>query len=430
MLTATDGALTPVDSAPFDVTIGPAAQLVYTTQPSTSNTGSAISPAPVVVVQDAGGNKVTTDTSNVTLAIKSGSGTGGAVLTCTANPVAAVAGVATFAGCAIDLAGLGYVLTATDGALTSADSVAFTVIGACKAAFTTQPAGAVGSVAFTTQPVVTVQDVVGSTVTSDTSNVTLTIGTNPAGGTLTCTSNTVAAVAGVATFSGCSIDQLGAGYTLHAADGVLTPADSASFNIVAGRSRSCSSWCRARRRRRERRRQDGTPTAQTAGTPFNVTVNAVDANWNVVEHDGHGGHHVERRERDAAGQRGAGGRHHRLFSVTLKTAGSRDRSRPRTSPTGRRRRTPAQSIDGQRGRVCEAAGAGAGRNGGRRVRRRQDGTHRQPDGRHGVQRDGQRGRRELERRQHAPTRSASLPVTPTPRCRPTRRWWPGRRRSA
>ena len=26
----------------------------------------------------------------------------------------------------------------------------------------------------------------------------------------------------------------------------------------------------------------GTPTARTAGTPFNVTVNAVDANWNVV----------------------------------------------------------------------------------------------------------------------------------------------------
>src|SRR5207248_2932035 len=26
----------------------------------------------------------------------------------------------------------------------------------------------------------------------------------------------------------------------------------------------------------------GTPTAQTAGTPFNVTVNAVDANWNLV----------------------------------------------------------------------------------------------------------------------------------------------------
>src|SRR5207253_851592 len=26
----------------------------------------------------------------------------------------------------------------------------------------------------------------------------------------------------------------------------------------------------------------GTPTAQTAGSAFNVTVNAVDANWNVV----------------------------------------------------------------------------------------------------------------------------------------------------
>src|SRR5256886_14446280 len=28
--------------------------------------------------------------------------------------------------------------------------------------------------------------------------------------------------------------------------------------------------------------KSGTPTAQTAGTPFNVTVNAVDANWNLV----------------------------------------------------------------------------------------------------------------------------------------------------
>src|SRR5205814_4631491 len=26
----------------------------------------------------------------------------------------------------------------------------------------------------------------------------------------------------------------------------------------------------------------GTPTAQAAGTPFNVTVNAVDANWNTI----------------------------------------------------------------------------------------------------------------------------------------------------
>src|SRR5262249_10610116 len=83
----------------------------------------------VVVVQDAGGNTVTTDTSNVTLAITSGTGTAGAGLICTANPKAAASGVATFAGCKIDRAGSGYTLTATDGSLNSAVSSSFDIAG-------------------------------------------------------------------------------------------------------------------------------------------------------------------------------------------------------------------------------------------------------------------------------------------------------------
>ena len=80
----------------------------------------------------------------------------------------------------------------------------------------------------------TVQDAAGNTVTSDSSSVTLAIGTNPGGGTLSGTT-TVAAVNGVATFAGLSIDKSGTGYTLTASDGALTGATSNTFNITVGR---------------------------------------------------------------------------------------------------------------------------------------------------------------------------------------------------
>src|SRR5206468_3974604 len=59
------------------------------------------------------------------------------------------------------------------------------------------------------------------------------LGTNPGGGTLSGTA-TVAAVAGVATFSTLSIDKIGTGYTLTAAAGGLSTVSSAPFNIAAG----------------------------------------------------------------------------------------------------------------------------------------------------------------------------------------------------
>jgi hypothetical protein len=66
----------------------------------------------------------------------------------------------------------------------------------------------------------------------------------------------------------------------------------------------------------------GTPTAQTAGTPFSVTVNAVDANWNVVTSTDT----VAITSSDPgatlpAPAALAAGTH--TFSVTLNTAGSR-----------------------------------------------------------------------------------------------------------
>ena len=72
---------TSAPSEPVSVTtVGPAAKLAFTTQPSNSSGGASCGTQPVVTIQDACGNTVATDTSSVTLAITSGSGTAGAAL--------------------------------------------------------------------------------------------------------------------------------------------------------------------------------------------------------------------------------------------------------------------------------------------------------------------------------------------------------------
>jgi hypothetical protein len=125
-LTATDGAVSGT-STTFNITVGPATQLAFTTQPAGAVPATAFTTQPVVSVEDAGGNVVTGATNSITLAIKSGTGTAGAALTCTANPKAAVAGVDTFAGCKIDQAGTAYELTAAASGLTTASSASFDV---------------------------------------------------------------------------------------------------------------------------------------------------------------------------------------------------------------------------------------------------------------------------------------------------------------
>jgi hypothetical protein len=90
--------------------------------------------------------------------------------------------------------------------------------------------------ALVPQPVVAIQDAGGTLVTSgtgSTATVTLAIGTNPGGGILTCTGGlSKAAVAGVATFSGCAISAGGNGYTLVASAPGLTSATTLPFNVT------------------------------------------------------------------------------------------------------------------------------------------------------------------------------------------------------
>ncbi len=228
-LTATAAGLTSATSNSFTVSVGTAVKLGFTQQPSSSTGGTAFATQPRVAIQDLGGNTVTTKTNAVTLALTTPAG---ATFACATNPLAAVAGVATFAGCKVDLVGT-YTLTATATGFTVATSSSFEVaVGpAARLVFSQQPSGAVANVVFDTQPEVTIQDLGGNTVDSDTSSVTLTL-TTPGAATLACTENPVAATAGVAAFTGCDID-VADDYTLTASDGTLTPTDSDVITIDA-----------------------------------------------------------------------------------------------------------------------------------------------------------------------------------------------------
>ncbi len=230
-LSATDESLTSTTSSDVTITAGAPAKLHFTTAPSptaVSDTGWARQP--VVTIQDAAGNTVTTDTSPVTLTLTTPDG---ATLTCDTNPTTAVAGIARFTGCAIDKAGT-YTLSATDESLTSTTSsdVTITAGAPAKLHFTTAPSPtAVSDTGWARQPVVTIQDAAGNTVTTDTSPVTLTL-TTPDGATLTCDTNPTTAVAGIARFTGCAIDKAGT-YTLTATDGKLTSTTSSDITITA-----------------------------------------------------------------------------------------------------------------------------------------------------------------------------------------------------
>ena len=79
--------------------MGAPAQLVFTTQPAGADAGSAFTTQPVVTIEDAGGNTVTTDTNAITMGIAAGSGT---LSGCTSTTTG---GVADFSGCSINTVG-------------------------------------------------------------------------------------------------------------------------------------------------------------------------------------------------------------------------------------------------------------------------------------------------------------------------------------
>src|SRR5205823_4464250 len=261
-LTATGAGST--TSAAFNITAGTATQLVFSVQPSTTTAGAAITPAVEVSAEDASGNTATGFTGNITVAIGKNPSSGTLKGTLTH---AAVSGVATFSGLSIDKVGTGYTLTATGAGSTTSAAFNITAGTATQLVFNVQPSTTTAGTAITPAVEVTAQDAGGNTATGFTGSITVAIGTNPSSGTLAGTL-THAAVSGVATFSGLSIDKGGTGYTLTATGAGSTT--STAFNITAGSATQLVFSV-----------QPSTTTAGAAITPA-VQVTALDANDNTA----------------------------------------------------------------------------------------------------------------------------------------------------
>ena len=122
-LTASASGLTGAMSSAFNISVGAAAKVGFTVQPSNAAAGAAITPAVSVAVQDAQGNTVTTASSGITLAIGTNPASGTLSGTTT---VTAVGGVATFSTLSLNQVATGYTLTASATALTLAGQTART----------------------------------------------------------------------------------------------------------------------------------------------------------------------------------------------------------------------------------------------------------------------------------------------------------------
>ena len=146
-------------------------------------------------------------------------------------------GVHTFTNLvALDTAGP-QLVTATDkssGSITGSATETITPAAASQLAFSQQPLAVTAGSVIAPAVTVKILDKYGNLLTNDnTDTVTLSLATNPGGGTLSGTL-TATVSGGVATFSNLSINQAGNGYVLGAKSGSLSslsPITSAAFNV-------------------------------------------------------------------------------------------------------------------------------------------------------------------------------------------------------
>jgi alpha-tubulin suppressor-like RCC1 family protein len=227
-LSANSPDLTNAVSTSFAITTGPAAKLGFSSQPVTTIANTAI-PAFSVQVQDAAGNVIFGATNPIRIEI--GNNPGAGTLLGPSN-ITAANGVAIFYGLSINRLGTGYFFIASTPNLASATSSPFDMIVGPpnRLAFTVQPRTTPPGTAISPAVAVTVQDIGGNTVTAGNVSITMSIGANAGGGTLSGTT-TVAAVNGVATFTDLSIDNSGERYQLQAAASDLTSVTSVAFSV-------------------------------------------------------------------------------------------------------------------------------------------------------------------------------------------------------
>ncbi len=221
-------------NASFAVTPGDAVSIRLVAQPTNAVANVNIAPAITAELYDLYGNLCTNDNSTQALLELVSNGPGGTLMGTT--QLTAVSGLYTFNAVKLQKAGTGYTIRARRVGSPSyfsdpSNSFDITAAAAASLSFTTQPAAATTDTVQTVA--VSALDAFGNVNTGYVSTVTLTENLGPGDCVGGCPA--LAAVNGVATFSGASgirINNIG-NHRLHATDGGFT-VDSNTFAVSAG----------------------------------------------------------------------------------------------------------------------------------------------------------------------------------------------------
>ncbi len=261
-LTVSGSDLASATTTDFTVTPAAPAQLVITSQPaSTITAGTMFGLA--VAVEDAFGNAEPDYSGNVAIVLSSGTGLSGTLA------IPAIGGVADFSGLTLDRAGAGYTLAASGAGLSGASTTTILVTPstASRLVTVTQPPASLAAgqaFGFT----IAAEDAFGNAVTGFNGSVTASMANDPGGAPLSGPL-TVTASNGLASFSGLTIDEAGAGYTLGATAGNLSSAITGPVGVSPATATQLVVTAEP-------------PSIVTAGTGFGVSVAAEDAFGNVV----------------------------------------------------------------------------------------------------------------------------------------------------
>ncbi|TAK93698.1 MAG: Ig-like domain repeat protein [Verrucomicrobia bacterium] len=278
-LTASASGLSSAVSSVFTVSAAAADHLAMQTQPSaTANAGAVFAQQPVIRIEDAFGNLRSGDNATVVTASRA---TGSAALQGTTNRTA-INGLVTFTNLSYNVAEtitLGFASGSLTG--TASSNVVVSAGAASRLTIQMQPSPtATAGVVFAQQPVIRVEDQFGNLRSGD--STTIVTATRSAGnGTLQGTTIATAAN-GVVTFANLA-HNVATNITIQFTSGSLSNTTSSAVAVSPGAFTKLQLLVPGEiADPATASGKTGTPGAQSGNTSFNVTVNAVDANWNLV----------------------------------------------------------------------------------------------------------------------------------------------------
>lgn len=233
-LTVTSAGLAPATSLTFANVAGPASQLAFTTAPpGTAGSGVPLSPQPVLQLRDGSGNAVGQSGVVVTASIASGTATLSGGATATTNS----AGTATFSSLTLNGSGgtVTLAFSAPGLAPVASDPITLGAGNAVALAMVTQPSGIAQSGAtLPVQPRVELRDATGNDVNQGGVAITASIGSGPAGATLSGGTLVVTDGSGTAQFGALAISGAAGTYTLRFSSAGLTAVSSGTIALSAG----------------------------------------------------------------------------------------------------------------------------------------------------------------------------------------------------